>query len=235
MGQPAAGQAPGIVGGRNWDSLHDSVGAKTERRGQLRQPWLGHRAQRHQHRIAAQPPAAGGELGAAAGQLLRQQADHHSQHVLHQAHAAAHPAHGAGQLHPVAANLVGRLHQARRLLGVHDDLLKPPQRPRQPRRQAVGQQAEGRVALPAVPARDLRAGRPPALIGAVPRERASAVWVIRAPVEPCRTPRFLANVLPAGEPRLIPKLHRPRPGGSPPARASFSLRVDPPRIPAPRR
>ena len=111
----------------------------------------------------------------------------------------------------------------RQLLGVHDDLFKPPQRPRQPRRQAVGQQVEGGVALPAVPAGDLRASRRPALIGAVARQRASAVGVVGAPVEPCRTPRFGANVLLAGEPRLEPKLHRSRPGGYSPARAFFSL------------
>ena len=168
--------------------------------------------------------------GAATGELLRQQPDDESQHVLHQAHPAAHPAHGAGQLDVVATDLIGRLHQARRLLGVHDDLFKPPQRPRQPRRQAVGQQAEGRVALPAVPAGDLRAGRRPALIGAVARQRASAVGVVGAPVEPCRTPRFGANVLLAGEPRLEPNLHRSRPAAGTPPRGHLSpYRVDPPR------
>ncbi len=121
----------------------------------------------------------------------RQQADDESEHVLHQAHAAAHPAHGAGQLDGVAANLIGRLHHARRLLGVRNDLFKHLEGARQPRRQAVRQQAEGGVALRAVPAGDLRA---------------------------------------AGEPRVVAKLHRSRPGGYSPARASFSLRVVPPRI-----
>ena len=48
--------------------------------------------------------------------------------------------------------------------------------------------------------------------------------VIRTPLEGCSAPRLGLNVLLAGKPRLIPKLHRPWPGGvRPPARASSSV------------
>ena len=84
-----------------------------------------------------------------------------------------------------------------------------------------------------VPARDQRARRRVAPVGAMAGERATAGPVMEGapPVEPCATPCFGANALLAGEPRLVAKLHRSRPGGWLPARASFSLRVDTPRIP----
>ena len=144
-----------------------SVQTESERRRQRRQPRGGQRAQRYQRRFAVEPLAAGGQLGPAAGQMLRQQADHRPQRLPDQAHAAAQPAHGAGQGDVVAAHLVGGLHQTRRLLGVHDHRFQFPERPGQPRRQAVGQQAEGGVALRAVPAGDQHAGRPLAQVGAV--------------------------------------------------------------------
>ena len=56
--------------------------------------------------------------------------------------------------------------------------------------------------------------------------------MIRTPVEPCLAPPFGTNVLLAGVQRLEPKLHRSWPGGWSPARAVFSLQVDPPRITA---
>ena len=149
--------------------------------------------------------------------------DHHTQHVVYQAHAAAHPAHGAGQVHIVAAQMIGCGHQTRRPLGVRHDLFQPRKRSRQPRRQAVGQQAERLVTLPAVPARDQRPGRRPALIGAVARERTASVRVIRTRGERCRAPCFGANVLLAGEPRLVAKLHRPWPGGLSPRAGLFLL------------
>ena len=91
------------------------------------------------------------------------------------------------------------------------------------------------VTLPAVPARDQRPGRRPALIGAVARERAADVPVIRARGERCRAPCFGANVLLADEPRLVAKLHRPWPGGLSPRAGLFLLVGFPPRIPGPHR
>ena len=46
--------------------------------------------------------------------------------------------------------------------------------------------------------------------------------MLRTPRQPCIQPRFGLNVLLAGEPRFVPKLHRPRPGGRLPARAIYA-------------
>ena len=201
-----------------------AVRPEAERRRQHRQQRGGQGAQRHQRRIGIQALAAGAQREVAAGEVLRQQADNLLQHLPHQAQAAAQPAQGAGQL-DVVAQAVGGLLPTRRPLGAHDGLLQLLQRSGQPRRQAVRQQAEGGVTLRAVPARDQRAGRLPALVGAVAGKRATAGFgMIGAPVEPCITPRFGGNVLLAGEPRLVAKLHRSRPGGWLPARASFLLK-----------
>ena len=94
---------------------------------------------------------------------------------------------------------------------------------RQPRGQTVRQQAEGGVALTTVPASDLCPARGLACVGAVAYERTSPVGVIRTTLQPCSAPRLGLNVLLAGKPRLVAKLHRPWPGGGPPARANSSL------------
>ena len=94
------------------------------------------------------------------------------------------------------------------ILGCRHGVLKFGKRTRQPRRQAVRQQAEGRVALRAVPASDACSERRLALVGAVPRQRAAAVRMVRAPLKPCLTPCLGDNVPLAGKPRLVAKLHR---------------------------
>ena len=93
----------------------------------------------------------------------------------------------------------------------------------QPCGQTVRQQAEGGVAFATVPASDVRPARGLARIGAVACQRTVPVRVIRAAIEPCIAPRLGPNVLLAGKPRLIAKLHRPWPGGVPPARANSSV------------
>ena len=95
---------------------------------------------------------------------------------------------------------------------------QPVERTRQPRRQTIGQQAEGRVALGAMPASDAHTLRRLALIRPVPCQRAAAVRMLRALLKNCLAPCLGGNVLLAGEPRLEAKLHRPWPdGGSLPA------------------
>ena len=76
------------------------------------------------------------------------------------------------------------------------------ERARQPRRQTIGQQAEGRVALGAIPASDAHTLRRLALIGPVPCQRTAAVRMLRAPLKPCLAPCPGGNVLLAGKPRL---------------------------------
>ena len=83
----------------------------------------------------------------------------------------------------------------------------PHRRARQPRRQAVRQKADGRMALTAIPTRHLRAGRGLPRVGAVARHGTSAVRVIGAALEPCIAPRLGSNVFLAGKPRVVTKLH----------------------------
>ena len=79
--------------------------------------------------------------------------------------------------------------------------------------QAIGQQAEGSVTLWAIPASDAGPTRSLARVGTVSCERASAVRMVRTTFQPCIAPRPHVNILLAGKPRWIAKLHRP--GGSP--------------------
>ena len=133
------------------------------------------------------------------------------------------PAHRPRELDRVAAQLIGRGGQTRGLLGVGHHRFDLVKLTRKPCGQTVRQQAEGGVALTTVPASDLCPARGLARVGAVARQRTSPVGVIRTAIEPCITPRPGTNVLLAGKPRFVAKLHRPWPGGVPPARANSSL------------
>ena len=134
------------------------------------------------------------------------------------------PAHRPRELDRVAAQLVGRGGQTRGLLGMRHHRFEGVELARQPRGQTVGQQAEGGVALGAVPASNPCPARSLARIGAVACQRTSPVWVIRTALEACSAPRLGSNVFLAGKPRLIPKLHRPWPGGARlPARANSTV------------
>ena len=98
------------------------------------------------------------------------------------------------------------------------------ERARQPRRQTVRQKADGRMALTAIPTRNLRAGRGLPPVGAVACHGTSAVRVIGAALKPCIAPRFGPNVFLAGKPRLITKLHTGRgPAGVCPRGPPFCL------------
>ena len=79
----------------------------------------------------------------------------------------------------------------------------------QPRRQAVRQQAEGCLALWAVPASHAHPARRLARIGAMPCERASTLRMVGTPFEFGAAPRVGSRVLLAGERRGMAKLHRP--------------------------
>ena len=121
------------------------------------------------------------------------------------------------------AQRIGRGGQARGLLGVGHHRLDLVQLARKPRGQTVRQQAEGGVAFATVPASDLCPARGLARVGTVACERTSPAGVVRTTIQPCSAPRLGLNVLLAGKPRLVAKLHRPWPGGRLPARANSSL------------
>ncbi len=79
-------------------------------------------------------------------------------------------------------------------LRVCHHLLELVQGSRQPGREKVRQQAERGVALGAVPASDARPARGLARIGAVARERAPPLRVVRTARKPCIAPRPGSNV-----------------------------------------
>ena len=150
--------------------------------------------------------------------------------TMDQTHPALDPAHRARELDRIAAQRIGRRAQARGLLGVRHHRFEGIEGARKPSGQTVGQQAEGGVTFGAVPASDACSARGLARVGPVACQRTSPVGVIRAALKPCIAPRLGNNVLLAGKPRLVAKLHRPWPGGGLPARANSSLFRGAPRL-----
>ena len=142
---------------------------------------------------------------------------------MDETHPACDPAHRPRELDRIAAQRIGRGGQAWGLLGVGHHRFEGVELTRKPGCEAVRQQAEGGVALGAVPASDVRPARGLARVGAVACERTAPVGVIRTLPEACIAPRLGTNVFLAGKPRLVAKLHRPWPGGGLPARANSSL------------
>ena len=181
------------------------------------------RAQCSERGLGLEARAHRAHLGDAPGERLGEEPDDDRQDVMDETHPALDPAHRPRELDRVAAQRIGCGGQARGLLGVGHHRLDVIELTRKPRGQTVRQQAEGGVAVATVPASDLCPARGLARVGAVARQRTSPVGVIRTAIEPCITPRPGTNVLLAGKPRLVAKLHRPWPGGGPPARANSSL------------
>ena len=185
----------------------DPVGLEAQRsrhRPQLRRHQA---AQLHQRAVALETLAHRHHGGGAARQPVGDQADDAGKNVVDQAKPAAHPMYRAGKLDRVPAQIVRRRLQAPSALGRGGNRLQLVQRARQPRRQTVRQKADGRMALRAIPASNLRAARGLPRVGAVACQRTSAVRVIRAAIKPCIAPRLGPNVFLAGKPRLITKLH----------------------------
>ena len=103
--------------------------------------------------------------------------------MVDQQHSALDPAYRAREPHRVAAQRIGRCAAARGPLGMRHHRFDVIEFARQPRGQTVRQQAEGGVALGAVPASDLRPARGLARVGAVacqPYGRAATVSIRRA-------------------------------------------------------
>ncbi len=197
---------------------------EAQRSGQHGQLSGDQMTQIHQRPVARQTRADRSHGGRAARQPVGEQADDKNQNAVDQTNPAAHPAHGAGKFNAIRAQRVRRRLQAARLLGRNHNRLQDVQRPRQARRKAVRQQAERRVTLRTIPASNPRTRRRLALIGPVTGQGAAAMRVDRTRLKPCIEPSAGGNVLLAGLPRLIAKLHRPWPGGFL-VRAGLSLSV----------
>ena len=195
-----------------------------QRCGQYGELFGDESAQRPERGLGLEPSAHRAHFGDAAGKLLGEQPDDDTQDVVDEPHPALDPAHCPRELDRVGAQRIGRGAEARRLLGVSHHRFEGVELTGQPSRQTVRQQADGGVALGAVPASNPCPARCLARIGAVACQRTSPVGVIRTALEACSAPRLGSNVLLAGKPRLIPKLHRPWPGGARlPARANSTV------------
>jgi len=186
-------------------------------------------AKLHQRPVARQARTHRAHLGGATRQTAGDQADDPDKNVVDETSPTAHPAQRAGELHRVHAQRVRRRLQTPRLFGRDDNRFQIVQRPRKTRRQAVRQKAERRMALRAIPPGDTRTRRRLALIAPVTAQRAAAPGMVRAPIKPCSAPRPGANILLAGKPRLIAKLHWPWPAGGP-SRAGLFLFIEPPKL-----
>ena len=142
---------------------------------------------------------------------------------MDQPHPALDPAYRAREPHRVAAQRIGRCAAARGPLGMRHHRFERIEFTGQPCSQTVRQQAEGGVALGAVPASDLRPARGLARVGAVACQRTSAVRVIgqRSSLA-SRHASALTYPSPVS-PRLIPKLQpaAARRGRSPARANSF--------------
>ena len=192
-----------------------TVGVEPQRGGQHGQLRGAQCAYRDQGAVGSEPGAHRAHLGDASLELLGQQPDDEAQGVVDQQHSALDPAYRSREPDRVAAQRIGRCAAARGPLGMRHQASSRSERNHrferieftgQPCSQTVRQQAEGGVALGAVPASDLRPARGLARVGAVACQRTFAVRVIRAAIEPCIAPRLGPNVSLAGEPRLVPKL-----------------------------
>ena len=208
-----AGQAHSCVGAVIAIRRVEAVGIKPQRRGQDRELRGGEGAQRPQRGVGVEPSAHCPHLGDAPGEVLGEQTDDEGQDVVDKTDPAPDPTHRPWKPDRIGAQRIGRRGKARGLLGGGDDRFEHIESPGQPRGQAVGQQAEGGVTLGAVPASDACPARGLARTGAVACQRTSPVRGIRTPLKACIAPRPGRNVLLAGVPRGVSKLHRPWPGG----------------------
>ena len=201
----------------------ETVGLEPQRCGQHRELLGDEGAKRPERGLGLKPSTHRPHLGDAPGEVLGEQPDDDAKDVMDQTYPARHPAHRPRELDRIAAQRIARGGQTRRLLAMRHHRFELIEGAGQARRQTIGQQAEGGVALRAVPASDLRPARGLARVGAVACQRTSPVRVVRAALEPCIAPRLGSNVSLAGEPRLVAKLQPAvaRRGGSPARAFSF--------------
>ncbi len=196
--------------------------AESERSRQRVQMSRASLAQQHQRPIAPQRRTHRRQA-CLRSQLARQQRHHSHERRADPAPTAPQPAHDSGQFDLRPQITSGPLHaQPLRKLARRLDLV---QAAAQAAGQTVGQQTEGLLRKWAVPARHPHPRRHHPRVAAVPRQAAAALGMPRTRLEPCLTPGSFANVLLAGQRRVVTQLHRPGParserGGPPDFRGS---------------
>ena len=187
-----------------------SIPAKAQRHRQHGQVRREQTTQLHQRPAGAEVRTKRDEPGDAECEPFRPQFGDGGQETTNKTYPASDPAYGAREFDRVATQRFRCRRQAPRALGMGDDRFQRVEGSGKTCRQTVWQQAESRVALPAIPASNLRATRGLPRVGAVACQRTSAVRVIRAALKPCIAPRSGGHILLAGELRRVAKLHRPR-------------------------
>ena len=136
-----------------------TVGVEPQRGGQHGQLRGAQCAYRDQGAVGSEPGAHRAHLGDASLELLGEQADDEDQDGMDQPHPALDPAYRAREPDRVAAQRIGRRAHTRSPLGMRHHRFERIEFTGQPCSQTVRQQAEGGVALGAVPASDLRPAR----------------------------------------------------------------------------
>ena len=203
----------------------ETVGVESQGGGECGELRVGQPTQRSQCGVGLEPRAHRAHLGDAPGERFGQQPDDEQSGRDGRDAPGARPSASRPQARPRR----GAAHWPRRPGSGRARRTPPPLRPvsSSPGSRAArqsGSRLKGGVALGAVPASDPCPARALARVGAVACQRTSPVGMIRTPLEGCRAPRLGLNVLLAGKPRLVAKLHRPWPGGvRPPARANSSV------------
>ena len=144
-----------------------TMGLEPQRCGQHGELLGDEGAQCSERGLGVEPGTHRPHLGDAPGERLGEQPDDDPQDVMDQTHPAPDPAHRPRELDRIAAQRIGRRGQARGPLGVGHHRFDLVQLARKPCGQTLRQQAEGGVALRAVPASDLRPARALARVGAV--------------------------------------------------------------------
>ena len=119
-----------------------------------------------------------GQCGRTSDEDLGQERDDQHDGSPYEVTASPKPTKGTGPAR--AAQLVGREGQGRRSLCFCHHLLEIDEGPRHPRREAVGKQADGHVALGAVPSWDERPGRVYPCVGGVALNTAPSLGMQRA-------------------------------------------------------
>ena len=192
----------------------DAVRAEPQRRGQCRELGGDKGSQHSQRGLGLEARAHRAHLGNALGEAFGNQSDDDDQSVMDQPHSMLDPTYGSRELDRIGTKRIGRRGSSRCALGMRHHHFERIEGAGQPRGQTVGQQAEGGVALRTVPASDACPARGLARVGAVACQRTSPVRMIRTPLKACIAPRLGFDVLLAGMPRRVSKLHRPRPCGA---------------------
>ena len=157
---------------------------------------------------AAQCPAEICNTHGISLENAREHTRQQSKDGAYQSHPAAGPAHCTGERNKVRAHGVGCGLQAFGLINRVHDLFYLSQGSGKTRRQMIRQKTESAMTQGAIPTSNQGTRRGTAPIGPVTGEATAPLGGKRATRQTCKTPGLSCNVVLAGVPRLVSKLHR---------------------------